>query len=210
MSILLDMYLALMLWRTPSICASGAGERSLLRFAVTSVLTVCALAPFLFAVVGQAIRSMDGADGRRTIEDVAVQQYFERSPPFAVLSALVVVTAIVLWLGASAQLRARIDTVTLAAAWLVIPTAADRDLVGAGHPIYTPRYLSFHRAGDGTDPGCLHRRGGRKPWAAAATGQPLRCRRGAELYSGATQSVRQIRDGLQPGGRSDHREGSAG
>ena len=29
------------------------------------------------------------------IEDVAVQQYFERSPPFALLSALVVAAAIV-------------------------------------------------------------------------------------------------------------------
>ena len=62
-----------------------------------------------FEVIGQVQQIIWIAPiGRRTIEDVAVQQYFERSPPFAIVSALVVAAAIVLWLCTSAQLVRRI------------------------------------------------------------------------------------------------------
>ena len=82
--------------------------------------------------------------GRRTIEDVAVQQYFERSTPFALLSALVVAAAIVLWLCTSAQLgEANRQLLTIAVAWLVIPTALIVIWSALIHPIYTPRYLCF-------------------------------------------------------------------
>jgi mannosyltransferase len=121
------------------------GRRVLVQFAVTSVLAVCALVPFVIEVVGQVQQIKWIAPiGRRTIEDVVVQQYFERSPPFAVLSALVVVAAIVLWRWTSAKL-AETDRqlLTLAAAWLVIPTALVVIWSAAIHPIYTPRYLSF-------------------------------------------------------------------
>ena len=82
--------------------------------------------------------------GRRTIEDVAVQQYFERSPLFLLVSALVVVTAIVLWRFTSAQLaQADRQLLTVAITWLVIPTAVIVGWSAWVHPIYTPRYLCF-------------------------------------------------------------------
>jgi mannosyltransferase len=149
-SILLDMYLVLV-WmaHVAFMCAFRPvrryGRTVLVQFAVTSVLTVCALAPFVIEVVGQVQQIKWIAPiGRRTIEDVVVQQYFERSPPFAVLSALVAVAAIVLWRWTSAKL-AETDRqlLSLAAAWLVIPTALILIWSAAVHPIYTPRYLSF-------------------------------------------------------------------
>jgi mannosyltransferase len=150
LSILLDMYLVLLLMaHVAFMCAFRPvrkfGRRVLVQFAVTSVLTVCALVPFVIEVVGQVQQIKWIAPiGRRTIEDVVVQQYFERSPPFAVLSALVVVAAIVMWRWTSAKL-AETDRqlLTLAAAWLVIPTALIVIWSAAVHPIYTPRYLSF-------------------------------------------------------------------
>ncbi len=49
-----------------------------------------------------------------------------------------------------------------------------------------------------------------QPWMAAAIRERFRSRCRSELFSGAAWSVRQIRNGLQPSGRSDHREGCAG
>ena len=146
LSILLDMYLALVLLaHVVFMCIFRRTRTVLIPFAVTSVLTVCALAPFMIEVVGQVQQIKWIAPiGRRTIEDVLVQQYFERSPPFAVLSALVVVAAIVVWRWTSATLAATDrQLLTLAAAWLVIPTALIVIWSAAVHPIYTPRYLSF-------------------------------------------------------------------
>lgn len=145
-SILLDMYLVLVLLaHAVFMCAFHRGRRALAPFAITSILTVCALTPFLLEVVGQVQQIKWVAPiGHRTIEDVAIQQYFERSPPFAVLSALVVTAAIVVWRCTSAEPAEKDrQLLTLAAAWLVIPTALIVLASVLTHPIYTPRYLSF-------------------------------------------------------------------
>ena len=90
-SILLDIYLALLLLAHAVFIATWRRTRRVVvRFAVTSVLAVCALAPFVIEAVGQTGQLKWIAPiGHRTIEDVLIQQYFERSPPFAVLAALV-------------------------------------------------------------------------------------------------------------------------
>jgi mannosyltransferase len=127
------------------VCLFHRTRTVIVRFAIASVLAVCTVTPFVVVVMGQAHQiSWIAPIGRRTFEDVAVQQYFERSPPFALLSALVVSTAIALWLWTSAQLgRADRQLLTIAAAWLVIPTAVIVIWSAFIHPIYTPRYLCF-------------------------------------------------------------------
>jgi mannosyltransferase len=96
-------------------------------------------------VIGQVHQiSWITAIGRRTVEDVAVQQYFEKTPLFAMVSALVVVTAMVMWLGTSRRLvRANRDLLIFAVAWLAIPTGLIVIWSAMSEPIYTPRYLSF-------------------------------------------------------------------
>jgi mannosyltransferase len=146
MSILLDVYLVL-LWLA-HVAFIGLFRRrrtALVRFAIASVVAGCAVAPFMVAAIGQAHQiSWITPIGRRTIEDVTIQQYFERSPPFAMVSALVVATAIVLWLCTSVQLVEQDrQLLTLATAWLVIPTALIVIWSGLAHPMYTPRYLAF-------------------------------------------------------------------
>ena len=146
LSILLDMYLMLVLIaHVVFMCTFRRSRTVLVQFAITSVLTVCALSPFVLEVVGQVQQIKWIAPiGRRTIEDVMVQQYFERSPPFAILSALVMAAAIVLWRCTSAELAtADRELLTLAVAWLVIPTALIVVWSALVHPVYTPRYLSF-------------------------------------------------------------------
>ncbi len=145
-SVLLDAYLVLMpVAHLVFVCAYQRTRTALARFAIASVVAICALTPLLAAVAGQAHQiKWVPPIGRRTLEDVVVQQYFERSPPFAVLSALVVAAAIALWLKTSGRLAGgdrRLLTITVA--WLVIPTAAIVFWSALFHPIYTPRYLSF-------------------------------------------------------------------
>jgi mannosyltransferase len=145
-SILIDVYLVLLLLaHVAYICVFYRKLTVLVRFAMTSVLAGCAVTPFVVAVMGQAHQiSWITSIGRRTIEDVAVQQYFERSPPFALLSALVAAAAIVLWLCTSARPAVGDrQLLTLAIGWLVVPTAVVLSWSALVHPIYTPRYLCF-------------------------------------------------------------------
>lgn len=146
MSILLDVYLVLLLLtHVAFVGVFGRSRTVLLRFAMTSGLAVCAVAPFVAVVIGQAHQiGWIAPIGRRTIEDVAIQQYFERSPPFAMLSALVITAAVVVWRCASARFGAGDgQLLALAIGWLVIPTALIVVWSAWVHPIYTPRYLCF-------------------------------------------------------------------
>ncbi|OBF80012.1 hypothetical protein A5791_09505 [Mycobacterium sp. 852002-51163_SCH5372311] len=146
LSILLDMYLALVLLaHVVFMCAFRRSRPVLVAFAVTAVAAVCAVSPFVIEVVGQVQQIKWIAPiGRRTIEDVAVQQYFERNPLFAVLSALVITAAIVWWRRSSGKPEAADgQLLTLAVSWLVIPTILIVLWSALVHPIYTPRYLCF-------------------------------------------------------------------
>ena len=128
------------------------------------------MTPFLVEAVGQVHQiSWIAPIGHRTIEDVTVQQYFERSPPFAVLSALVMVTAIAVWRWTSAKLvAADRQLLTLAVAWLLIPTALIVVWSALVHPIYTPRYLCFTAPAMALVLGVCIGALAAKPWVAAA------------------------------------------
>ena len=145
-AILLDIYLALMLAaHLAFVCLYRPARKTLVRFVVTAVLACAAMVPFVLEASGQVHQIIWIAPvGRRTIEDVAIQQYFERSPPFTVVSALVVATAVVLWLFRSVPLvRADRQLLVLATACVVVPTAVILAWSAWVHPIYTPRYLCF-------------------------------------------------------------------
>jgi mannosyltransferase len=171
MSILVDVYLLLLPFAYVAfIFGCRRGRTVPRRFAVTSVLTIGALAPFLILVAGQAHQiSWVARIGHRTIEDVTIQQYFERSPPFTVVSALIVVTAIALWLFTSAHLvEGDRQLLTLAIGWLVIPTAAIVIWSAWVHPIYTPRYLCFTAPAMAVALGVCIGALAVKPWVGAA------------------------------------------
>jgi mannosyltransferase len=171
LSIVLDVYLVLLLLaHLAFICVFGRSRAVVVRFAITSVLAGGAVTPFLVKAAGQVHQiSWIAPVGRRTIEDVAVQQYFERNPPFAILSALVIAAAIVLWRCTSARLAGTDrQLLTLAVAWLVIPTALILIWSALVHPIYTPRYLSFTAPAMALVLGVCIGALAVKPWAATA------------------------------------------
>jgi mannosyltransferase len=138
--------------------------------AITSAVVVCALTPFLMTVIGQAHQiSWVAPIGHRTIEDVVIQQYFERSPPFAVLSALLIGAAMVLWFSRSAQLaQPERQLLVLSTAWLAIPTASILGYSSLVHSIYTPRYLCFTAPGLALILGVCVGTVAAKPWVATA------------------------------------------
>ena len=169
-SILLDIYLALMLLaHIAFLCVYVPSRRTLARFAVTAALVCATLAVFVLEAFGQVHQIIWIAPvGRRTIEDVLVQQYFERSPPFTIVSALVVATAIVLWLFSSVKLRAADrQLLTLATAYLVVPTAVILVWSAVVNPIYTPRYLCFTAPAIAVVLGVCIGALAVKPWTAA-------------------------------------------
>jgi mannosyltransferase len=168
-SVVLDVYLVLLsLAHFAFVCAVARTRKVLLRFVVTSLLSGFVVAPFLVEAAGQVHQiSWVAPIGHRTIEDVAIQQYFERSPPFAVLSALVVVAAIVLWRRTS-MAQADRQLLALAAAWLAIPTALIVIWSALIHPIYTPRYLSFTAPALALVLGVCIGALAAKPWVTAA------------------------------------------
>jgi mannosyltransferase len=169
-SIVLDIYLTLMVLAHAAFLALWRyGWPILVRFAVAAVLAVAAVAPFALRVVGQAHQIIWIAPiGRRTLEDVVIQQYFERSPPFTLASALIVVLAVALWRFTAVRLPdGDRRLLTVAAAWLVMPTVV---IVGWSliHPIYTPRYLCFTAPAMALVLGVCVGALAAKPWAVTA------------------------------------------
>lgn len=142
-STLLDIYLALMLLaHITFLCLYRPGRKTVLRFGVAAGLATLALGPFVREAFGQVHQIVWIAPvGRRTLEDVAIQQYFERSPPFTIVSVLVVATAVAVWLFTSASPDRQL--LALAAAWLILPTSVILLWSTVVNPIYTPRYLCF-------------------------------------------------------------------
>ena len=102
------------------------------------------MAPFVAVVAGQAHQiSWITPIGLRTFEDVAVQQYFDRNPYFAALSAVVVLAAVASWTFVRRPSVGERETLVLAVAWLMIPTALIVAYSAVVEPLYTPRYLCF-------------------------------------------------------------------
>lgn len=144
-SILFDVYLALLvLAHAVFVLAFRRRRAVVLPFAAAAGVGVAVMAPFVAVVAGQAQQiSWITLIGLRTFEDVAVQQYFDRNPYFAALSAAVVLAAIGVWAFARRPSVGEREAVVLAVAWLVIPTALIVAYSAVREPLYTPRYLCF-------------------------------------------------------------------
>jgi mannosyltransferase len=128
------------------------------------------VAPFGLRVVGQAHQIVWIAPvGRRTVEDVAIQQYFERSPLFTLVAAVIVVAALAVWrFGPAGCPGGDRHLLVLAIAWMVLPTAVIVGWSAVMHPIYTPRYLCFTAPAMAVALGVCIGALGAKPWLATA------------------------------------------
>ena len=76
--------------------------------------------------------------------DIVLRQYFDHSVPFAILTAVLIVAAIVARLAGARGPAGDVRSLLLScAAWIVIPTAVIVVYSAIIEPIYYPRYLIF-------------------------------------------------------------------
>ncbi|WP_082966331.1 glycosyltransferase family 39 protein [Mycolicibacter sinensis] len=129
---------AVLLW------APGCGRSARRRFAAAAGLAMAVLAPFLWFSQRQIwqVAWIDPLSGHTVIE-IAQQQFFDKSVPFAILAWLLLAgAAIAVRVGARpAPADGVRQLLILCAAWLIIPTALTVVYSAIGEPVYYPRYL---------------------------------------------------------------------
>ncbi len=147
LAILLNIYLVLLVPVYGALLRVLSAQRStVVWWAATSTPVVLALTPFMLFAHGQRFQvAWIFPIGTRTFGDVAVQQYFDKSVPFAVAAGIVIAAALlVVWLRPDRrpdpETRALLR-ITLA--WVGIPTTVLIVYSAAIEPLYYPRYLYF-------------------------------------------------------------------
>jgi mannosyltransferase len=145
--ILLNMFLVLLVPVYGALLAVLSARRSaVVWWAVTSTAVVSGVIPFMLFAHGQ-IRQVAWIFpiGTRTFRDVAVQQYFDKSVPFAIGAGVVIAAALVVaWAHPNPCPDAGTGTLLLITlAWIGIPTAVLIVYSALCEPLYYPRYLCF-------------------------------------------------------------------
>jgi mannosyltransferase len=156
LSILLNVFLVLLVPVYAALLRLFKPTRSaVVWFAGTSCAVVLAVMPFILLAQGQKAQ-IDWIIplGSRTIGDVLVRQYFssasifagpnDDSLPFAIAAGVLIAASILLWRRQTGRPGdgAR-QLLTIAVAWIAIPTAALLIYSALIDPIYYPRYLYF-------------------------------------------------------------------
>lgn len=120
------------------------GRAAARRWAVTAAIALAAGAPYLLFSRTQ-IRQVGWISplNWHTVTEIAQQQYFDKSVPFAVLAAVVIATAAVALLAGLRRLPAdgTRQLLALCAAWIGVPTLIALVYSAVGTPVYYPRYL---------------------------------------------------------------------
>jgi mannosyltransferase len=138
--ILLVLVYAAML---PLLAPKGSRKSPVVWWAATSAVAVALMTPFIVLAHGQAFQvNWLFPVSWHYAFDIVQRQYFDHSVPFAVLSAVIMVAAIVARLaGAPAPAGDMRRLLTICVAWIVVPTAAVVLYSAIGEPMYFPRYL---------------------------------------------------------------------
>jgi len=146
LSIVLNVYLVLLVPTYAVVTPTIRRHRSVvLWWAVSSAVAVGAVTPLMLFAHGQSfqvawIHSLTW----HSWLDVLLHQYFDNSVPFAILAALILVTALTIrfagrWHSAGDTHRALI----ICGAWIAVPTAISLVYSAISDPFYYPRYLCY-------------------------------------------------------------------
>ena len=114
-------------------------------WAATSAVAVGAMTPFMSFAHGQIyqVAWIFPVNWHNAI-DVIQHQYFENSVPFAILTAVLIISAVAVRLARAP--RSGGDTrrlLIVCVAWMVLPTAVSLIYSAVSKPVYFPRYLFF-------------------------------------------------------------------
>jgi mannosyltransferase len=118
-------------------------RRTVVAWSVAAAVALAALAPFLLYCRTQIAQvGWISPVGAGTIGQIAEQQYFDRSLPFAILAGVVLAVPVVLR-GAGLIDPANRRLAVIALAWTALPTVALIAYSVLSSPIYYPRYLCY-------------------------------------------------------------------
>jgi mannosyltransferase len=146
-SILLSLNLVLLVLvyaaMLPLLVPKGSRKSPVIRWAASTAVALGAMAPLIVFAHGQAFQvNWLFPVSWHYAFDIIQRQYFDHSVPFAVLSGVVMVAAIVARrLGAPAPAGDMRRLLTICIGWIVLPTAAVVLYSAIGEPMYFPRYL---------------------------------------------------------------------
>ncbi|KAA8969724.1 hypothetical protein [Mycobacterium sp.] len=140
------------------------------RWTVASAAALGIMTPFMVLAHRQVWQVKWISTLRRSLFlDVVHRQYFDHSVPFAILTGVLVVAAIVVRLTRRQVLPA--DTrrlLAICAAWIVIPTGVVLGYSAIGEPMYYPRYLILTAPAAAVVVAVCIVTIARKPWPVAA------------------------------------------
>lgn len=143
-STVLNVYVVLMVIpHLVAVAMLATHRRTRLRWTVVTMTAVLVVVPFLLWCRSQSFQvGWISSLGWHTFAEVAMEQYFDHSVAFAVLAAIVLCAPLLV-----RRLRP-IDgdtrrLVTIAAVWVIAPTAALLVYSAVAQPLYYPRYLCF-------------------------------------------------------------------
>ncbi|MCG5433458.1 glycosyltransferase family 39 protein [Mycobacterium sp. MYCO198283] len=145
-AVLMNMFVALTVIAFP-VLAAVVGARRWARcwLVVTTVAAAGALVPFaLFARTQIRQVGWITPPGGKTVGEVAVEQYFDNSLPFAVTAGALLVGAALCWRLVPRPPGDRpAGLAVFAIAWAAAPTLVMVVYSVVGDPVYYPRYLTF-------------------------------------------------------------------
>lgn len=146
-SILLSLNLVLLVTvhaiALPLLTLKTARKSPAIRWAIATTVAVGAMTPFLMFAHGQVFQvNWIFPVSWHYAFDIVLRQYFDHSVPFAVLTAVLIVAAIVARLhGVPAPAGDTRNLLLMCAGWVVVPTGLVVVYSAAVEPIYFPRYL---------------------------------------------------------------------
>jgi mannosyltransferase len=173
-SILLNLNLLLLIpvyaAALPLLVPRKSRKSPVIWWAVSSAVAVGAMTPFLVFAHNQVFQvNWIYPVSWHYAFDIVLRQYFDHSVPFAVLTAVLIVAAVVARLkglpGPAGDTR---SLLIICAAWIVVPTVLVVVYSAISEPIYYPRYLIFTAPAAAVVMAVCMVTIARKPWPIAA------------------------------------------
>ena len=174
LSILLNLNLVLLVCvyavMLPLLAAKGSRKSPVIWWAVSSAVAVGIMTPFMVFAHKQVFQvNWIYPVSWHYAFDIILRQYFDHSVPFAILTAVLIVAAVVARLkglrGPAGDTR---RLLIICAAWIVVPTAFVVIYSAISEPIYYPRYLIFTAPAAAVVMAVCIVTIARKPWPIAA------------------------------------------
>ncbi|OBI61671.1 hypothetical protein A5706_16955 [Mycobacterium sp. E796] len=167
----LNLFLLVLVYAVlvPLLAPKESRRSRLVWWAVSSAVAVGTMTPFLVFAHGQVYQvNWIFPVSWHYAFDISLRQYFDHSVPFAILTAVLLVAAIVAWRRGARGPGDLHVLLVICTAWIVLPTALVVIYSAVVEPIYFPRYLILTTPAVAVVMAVCIVTLARKPWPVAA------------------------------------------